>query len=104
MNETLITIFGWAAACFTTISSIPQAIKVIRSHKTGGISLLMYVFFTLGIAFWIVYGLMINNPIIWVTNTVTLVFSVITLGFKIYNVASKKEPLFNRATPEAKAK
>ena len=43
---------GYVAATLTTLAFVPQALKTIRSRDTGGISLGMYVVFTIGIAFW----------------------------------------------------
>ena len=40
---------GYLAATCTTLSFVPQAVKTIRTRDTSGISLLMYVVFTLGI-------------------------------------------------------
>lgn len=95
MSDLAISIIGWVAAACTTIATVPQAIEVIRSRKTEGISLLMYILFVLGVGLWIVYGFMESQPQIYVANILTFVFSSITLGFKIYNVAKGHEPFFN---------
>ena len=52
---------GWLAAVLTTFSFVPQAIKVIRTKETSSVSLWMYSIFTLGISFWLIYGLMIGS-------------------------------------------
>jgi MtN3 and saliva related transmembrane protein len=41
---------GFVAAALTTGSFLPQAIMTIRTRNTSGISLGMYVIFTLGVA------------------------------------------------------
>ena len=51
--------------------------------KTAGISLLTQSVFTLGIALWAAYGLLLNNPPIIYANLVTLVFSSAILGLKL---------------------
>jgi MtN3 and saliva related transmembrane protein len=90
-----ITILGWIAAFLTTASTLPQAIETMSSRKTNGISLLMYILFVIGVAFWGVYGLLKPDNIVLVANFITFIFASITLGFKINNVATGKEPFFN---------
>ncbi len=76
-------IFGLLAACLTTLSFVPQAILVIRTGQTAGISLVMYAMFTTGIFCWLVYGLMqVDVPII-AANAVTLSLAAIILTLKI---------------------
>jgi MtN3 and saliva related transmembrane protein len=102
MSELAINIIGWIAASLTTISTIPQAIEVVRSKKTEGISLIMYILFVTGILCWIMYGFMDNQPQLYVANIITFVFASITLGFKIYNVAKGNEPFINSSKKEEK--
>jgi MtN3 and saliva related transmembrane protein len=83
-NRTMSTEwFGYAAAILTTGSFIPQAIKTLRSRNTAGISLAMYVVFTIGVALWLVYGVyLVSWPMIF-ANTVTLLLSVSILILKL---------------------
>lgn len=74
---------GYIAAVLTTSAFIPQAIKVIKTKNTEGISLWMYIIFTLGVAFWLLYGLIHNILPIIVANAITLVFASIILLYKI---------------------
>jgi MtN3 and saliva related transmembrane protein len=78
-----IIILGLAAACCTTISFLPQAIKTIRTKKTEGISLSMYSFFAFGTFLWFLYGLFTGNIPIYIANGITLIFAVIILIYKI---------------------
>ena len=43
-----ISLIGYLAASLTTLSFLPQAIKVIATRNTQGISGLMYVMFVCG--------------------------------------------------------
>ena len=45
------------AAVLTTISFLPQAIRVIKTKDTSSLSLGMYIMFTLGVSLWMVYGM-----------------------------------------------
>ena len=76
-------IFGYLAAAATTISFIPQAIKVIRTRDTQSLSLAMYVLFSIGIVLWLVYGILMNAPPIVFANAITLFFAAIILYYKL---------------------
>jgi len=79
-----IFIIGMMAACGTTVSFIPQAIKTIRTRNTIAISLGMYSFFTAGTLMWLIYGIVSHNVPIIISNAVTLVFAAIILFYKIH--------------------
>ena len=66
-----IEILGYVAASLTTLSFVPQALMVIRTRRTGGISLLMYSGFVAGVALWFVYGVMTQAMPIIVANAIT---------------------------------
>jgi MtN3 and saliva related transmembrane protein len=74
---------GYAAAALTTGSFIPQAIMTIRTRDTRGISLGMYLVFTVGVATWLAYGIAIHSVPMIVANTITLGLAATILGFKI---------------------
>lgn len=74
---------GYAAAVLTTGSFIPQAVMTIRSRNTSGVSLAMYVIFTLGVALWLAYGIAIESWPMILANTVTLGLAATILGLKL---------------------
>lgn len=74
---------GYLAACLTTLSFLPQAIKVIVTRNTQGISGLMYVMFVCGLVMWLVYGLMIDDKAVSMANFLTLVFAMPILIIKL---------------------
>lgn len=74
---------GYLAACLTTLSFLPQAIKVIVTRNTQGISGLMYVMFVCGLVMWLVYGLMIDDKAVSMANFLTLVFAMPILVIKL---------------------
>lgn len=67
-----IDLIGYVAAILTTASFIPQAVLVIRTRRTGGISLMMYSLFTFGVALWLVYGIATKAVPIIAANAITL--------------------------------
>lgn len=74
---------GYLAAAMTTLAFVPQAIKTIRTGDTRGISLGMYVVFTIGIAFWLVYGIALQSTPMILSNIVTFMLSATILGLKL---------------------
>lgn len=74
---------GYLAAAMTTLAFVPQAIKTIRTRDTRGISLGMYVVFTIGIAFWLVYGIALGSTPMILSNIVTFMLSATILGLKL---------------------
>ncbi|MCA8900250.1 MAG: SemiSWEET family sugar transporter [Hyphomonas sp.] len=88
----LIDGVGILAAMLTTLSFLPQAILVLRTRKTDGISLTMYAMFTAGVAGWLAYGLMSGALPVILANAVTLVLASIILGLKIQSVVQIRKP------------
>lgn len=80
MNAELI---GSVAAALTTLSFVPQAVRVLRTGDTEAISLAMYSMFVVGIALWELYGLMIGSWPVIVSNIVTFALSGLILVQKI---------------------
>jgi len=68
----MMTLTGYIAAFCTTISFLPQVIRILKTRETQGISLGMYSIFTFGVAMWLVYGLALENWPMILANTVTL--------------------------------
>ena len=46
------------AAILTTAAFVPQALHIIRHRETKAISLVMYVAFASGVAFWLLFGVL----------------------------------------------
>lgn len=74
---------GLAAAVLTTGSFVPQALLTLRTRDVSGISLAMYGAFTLGVALWLAYGLVLREWPIVLANAVTLVLAATILVTKI---------------------
>lgn len=74
---------GYLAATLTTISFVPQAWLTFRTRDVSGISLGMYSVFTLGIALWLAYGILMRAWPVVAANAVTLALSVSILAMKL---------------------
>ncbi len=80
MNSDLI---GYIAATLTTVSFVPQVLLTLRTRDTRGISLGMYSVFTIGIACWLTYGVVIHSWPVILSNIITLGLALIILGLKL---------------------
>jgi len=87
----MITIFGFMAATFTTLSFLPQAIKVIKTKNTSGISFSMYLMFTIGVFLWLVYGIATKQASIYLANGITLIFALIILKHTMDDLKKNKK-------------
>ena len=74
---------GVVAAICTTLSFVPQAVKTIQTRDTSGISMWMYLVFTVGIGFWFGYGIVLHSWPMIVSNAITFLLSSTILGLKL---------------------
>ena len=74
---------GYAAAILTTVSFVPQALKSWQTRDLSGVSLAMYSLFTLGVALWLVYGVMLGSWPIIAANSITLALAGVVLTLKL---------------------
>ena len=77
------TVIGLAAAFCTTVSYIPQLKKVWQTRQTQDISLKMFLILAIGIALWVVYGVMQGDAVIILANSVSLLLLSGILFFKL---------------------
>jgi MtN3 and saliva related transmembrane protein len=90
MNAGVIEAVGAVAAVLTTLSFLPQTVRVLRTRDTAAISLTMYAMFTLGLCLWGIYGVLTHQWPVILANLFTLAFALIILGMKIREVLSRK--------------
>ena len=74
---------GYVAATLTTASFVPQAVLTFRTRDVSGISLGMYSAFTLGVALWLLYGVMIQAWPVVIANTITLALAASILWMRL---------------------
>lgn len=82
-TDLVLPLLGYTAAVLTTVSFYPQAIKTLRTNDTRGLSLRMYLLFTLGVVGWGVYGLLRRDWPVFVANLATLPATLAILERKI---------------------
>jgi MtN3 and saliva related transmembrane protein len=78
-----VEVIGSVAAVSTTVCWVPQALKILREKRTEGLSLVTQIVFTLGVALWLAYGLLLHNWPILLANATTLVLSLAILILKV---------------------
>jgi MtN3 and saliva related transmembrane protein len=78
-----IELIGYAAAILTTISFLPQVIKVWQTRSARDISLPMYGLFIVGTAMWLSYGVAIHSVPVALANAATLVLAGAVLVAKL---------------------
>ena len=78
-----IDIIGYAAACFTTFSLLPQIIRIARLKEAKDVSLYMPLMVAVGSVLWIVYGFLLASIPIVSANAVALVVALITIRYAL---------------------
>lgn len=81
--NTITSTIGFIAAILTTVSFVPQVLKVWRTRSAKDISLGMYSLFTLGIATWLLYGVLIDSWPVILANIITLILAGSVLVMKL---------------------
>lgn len=78
-----VDLIGSLAACLTTVSFVPQAWLTFKTRDVSGVSLLMYSVFTVGVALWLAYGLLLRSWPMVIANAITLVLALMILAMKL---------------------
>ena len=74
---------GAAGAVLTTVCWLPQAMHVVRTKDTRGISLATNLIFATGILLWLIYGVVIGNWPLIAANAISLVFTLVIIAMKL---------------------
>jgi len=82
-----VTMVGFAAALCSTISFVPQAVRIVRTRDTKSLSAPMYALTTTGFCLWFAYGVALGQWPLILTNGICAVLA----GFILFmTLASKK--------------
>lgn len=73
---------GYAAAACTTLSFVPQVLKIWQTRSAADISSGMYGLFIVGLALWLAYGVILKSWPIICANTVTIALAAAVLLMK----------------------
>lgn len=83
VSSTVVSFLGYVAAFSTTVSFVPQLLRVVRLKSARDISLGMFLFFSWGVFCWFLYGLIIHSWPVTVANAATLGLSMAILVLKL---------------------
>ena len=82
MTLTPLDWLGILAGALTTISFIPQMLRIVRTRSGNDISWGMWSVFATGTTLWIVWGVMEQSIPVIVANAVTLIATFVILALK----------------------
>ena len=77
------TIVGLAAALFTTCAFLPQVVRAWRTRSTRDLSFQSFATYAVGLALWLIYGLMIRDLPLIAANGVTFILAMTILALKL---------------------
>lgn len=72
---TSLDILGLVATCFSTSSFVPQVLRTWKTRDVSGISLSTYAIITVGLALWLIYGILRNDLPLIVGNSIMVVLT-----------------------------
>ena len=77
----VLNLIGYIAAASTTLSFIPQIIKI---RKEGGASLSypMLAIYWFGLALWLIYGIMLHASAVIIANAASIVLVALAIVMK----------------------
>jgi MtN3 and saliva related transmembrane protein len=78
-----IIALGLLGATLTTISFLPQLIKVFKTRSTRDISAGMYVLFGAAFLIWLIYGILIGDIPLIIANSFAFAQDIVILIFKM---------------------
>jgi MtN3 and saliva related transmembrane protein len=77
-NDTL----GIVAGTLTTISFIPQVLRIVQTRSAQDISWVMFTVFATGTALWLVWGIAQGALPVIIANFITLVLAIVIMLLK----------------------
>jgi len=87
----LISIIGVLAAVVSTINQLPQAFKTIRSKDTHSLSLWMYIMVWIATSLWLLYGILLKDFPLILSNSISILPITYILWTKIQNTLNGKD-------------
>ncbi len=76
-------VIGIFATILTRYSSIPQIIKGFKTKKMDDVSFWLIFYLTIGLFLYVIYGMIIKDPIIIWGNLIGVISNLILIGLKI---------------------
>ena len=80
MNPTTL---GLVAGTLTSIAAIPQLVKTLRTRHARDISIWQPLLLAIGVALWLIYGILIHDTPLILANIVPLACNVMLAILKL---------------------
>jgi MtN3 and saliva related transmembrane protein len=96
MSMWIVEAVGSAAGVLTTLATLPQLIKTLRTRSVAGISLNMYRMLAGGFILWILYGLLIHSFSLVLANTASLLLQLPILYLVSHDQKLSARPFENK--------
>jgi MtN3 and saliva related transmembrane protein len=81
MNPTTI---GLVAGSITSVAAIPQVIKTMKTRHTRDISIWQPLLLAIGVALWMVYGVLIHDLPLILANIIPLICNILLVCMKTF--------------------
>ena len=78
-----VDILGYSAGAITSLTFLPQVIKTWKVKSAKDISLLMFLIAAINEVMWIIYGVLLDNWVIILTNIIVLSMALTMIYFKL---------------------
>lgn len=82
-SPAVLNAIGSCAAVCTTVSFVPQLVRVWQRKSADDISLIMFLLFSFGVLCWLVYGIGLGSLPMIAANVVTLTLASAILVLKV---------------------
>jgi MtN3 and saliva related transmembrane protein len=80
---TLVIWIGYAAGTLTTLAFLPQVLHTWKTKRAEDLHIGTLVSFTVGIALWLVYGIVRQDAPVFLANAVTLALQLAIIALKL---------------------
>ncbi len=78
-----VDLLGYAAGAITSLTFLPQVIKTWKEKSAKDVSLLMFIIAAINEVMWILYGALLDNWVIILTNAIVLAMSCTMIFLKL---------------------
>ena len=89
-------VLGLIAGALTTSGYIPQIVKGYRTKKMNDVSILMISILCVGMFLWIVYGYLVNDLALLISNVIGTTFLAILVTMKFHYTDGKPTDVSNQ--------
>jgi MtN3 and saliva related transmembrane protein len=89
-------IIGYAGGIISSISFMPQVLKLWKTKSGHDLSMVTLLFLFLNASLWCIYGIMKDARPLWITNMLVLIVLILMIVLKIKY--RNNQPVINKAS------